>query len=123
MLNKQLNTKKMSDIILDYEDLRKAIKEVLSECLPLSPLKEEPDTLSLKSALEMLKEHGYDVSRAQMYKMTSGKEIPHKIFGNKLVFSRKELLNWASERTKEKETAASLTAGFTFGRNRLKKSN
>lgn len=112
----------MSDIILNYEDLRKAIKEILSECLPLRPLKgEQPDTLSLKSALELLKEYGYDMSRAQMYKMTSGKEIPHKTFGNKLIFSRKELLEWAAERTKAKETFVDLTAGFTFGRNRLKK--
>ncbi|WP_418408883.1 helix-turn-helix domain-containing protein [Alistipes sp.] len=36
-------------------------------------------------------------SKAKIYKLTSSGEIPHRKYGNKLVFSRQELLRWMEE--------------------------
>ena len=59
-----------------------------------------PDTLNLSSALKVLDEHGFPTSKAKLYKMTSlGQigQIPFMKYGNKLVFSRKSLVEWAHE--------------------------
>lgn len=100
------------------EQLKKILKEIFKEILPAFCSKELPDNLALNDALEMLRENGYIISKAQIYKLTSAKEVPHKIFGNKLVFSRRELLEWAAKRVKEKKP---LTDGYLFGRNRLRR--
>lgn len=56
-----------------------------------------PDTLNLSSALKVLDEHGFPTSKAKLYKMTSLGQIPFMKYGNKLVFSRKSLVEWAHE--------------------------
>ena len=40
-------------------------------------------------------------SKSKIYKLTSQKEIPFKLRGNRLVFSRKELLAWLESKTIE----------------------
>jgi hypothetical protein len=40
-----------------------------------------------------------------MYKLTSEGKIPHKMYNNKLVFSRKEILEWAESQAKPKHDA------------------
>lgn len=52
------------------------------------------DTISLADAMKMLDEYGMPTSKAKIYKLTSAGEIPHRKYGNKLVFSRKELREW-----------------------------
>lgn len=100
------------------EKLKQVLRDVLKEIIPLCSFREQPDTLDIDRALEMLGENGYKISKAQIYKLTSAKDIPHRTFGNKLIFSKKELLEWAVSRVKEKQ---SLTEGYLFGRNRLRK--
>lgn len=48
----------------------------------------------------MLDEYGMPTSKAKIYKLTSAGEIPHRKYGNKLVFSRKELQEWMNEQMK-----------------------
>lgn len=55
------------------------------------------DRCSLEDALELT-----GLSKSTIYKLTSSKEVPHKRFGNRLVFSRKELLNWVESQTIER---------------------
>ncbi len=45
----------------------------------------------------MLDDYGMPTSKAKIYKLTSSGEIPHRKYGNKLVFSRQELLRWMEE--------------------------
>ena len=54
-----------------------------------------PDTLSMPNALKVLADNGFPTSKAKLYKMTSQEQIPFMKYGNKLVFSRKALIEWA----------------------------
>lgn len=54
-----------------------------------------PDTLSMPNALKVLEDNGFPTSKAKLYKMTSQEQIPFMKYGNKLVFSRKALIEWA----------------------------
>ena len=94
----------MSNIIVTTPDeLRAIVSEAVSGILP-KPSSGQPqiDTITLNDALELLKEHGYPTSKAKIYKLTSTGKIPCKTYGNKLVFSRKEVLHWAENQTKPK---------------------
>ncbi len=81
-------------ILTTREELKEIILEVLQE--HFRPKEEIQETLTLDQALEVLKDNGYPTSKAQVYRLTSSGEIPYGKYGNKLVFSRKELLQWAS---------------------------
>ena len=56
-----------------------------------------PDTLSMPNALKVLEDNGFPTSKAKLYKMTSQEQIPFMKYGNKLVFSRKALIEWAHQ--------------------------
>ena len=96
----------MSTIIITEEaKLRALIQEELSKAIPThSNKKEEIDSITLDGAIIYLEEHGYPVSKAKMYKLTSSEEIPCRKFGQKLVFSRKDLLFWAQAQSKPKNS-------------------
>lgn len=59
------------------------------------PSSDLPDTLSMPNALKVLEDYGFPTSKAKLYKMTSQEQIPFMKYGNKLVFSRKALIEWA----------------------------
>jgi hypothetical protein len=90
----------MGNIILTTPD---ELRAIVSEAVAgITANQSKIDTLTLDSALEVLKEYGYPTSKAKIYKLTSAGTIPHKTFGKKLVFSRKSLLEWAESQTKPK---------------------
>lgn len=100
----------MSNIILTTpEELRAIVNEAISSALP-KPANNLPhiDTITLNDLLILLKEHGYPTSKAKIYKLTSAGEIPCKTFGHKLVFSRKEILQWAENQTKPKHDSSEI---------------
>jgi hypothetical protein len=92
----------MTNIILTTpEELRAIISEVVSTAVPAaSSPKELPDSITLETAVQLLEESGFPTSKAKIYKLTSSGNMPFRKYGNKLVFSRKELLNWAEQQTK-----------------------
>jgi hypothetical protein len=49
--------------------------------------------------LELLRENGYPTSKGKIYKLSSANQLPHRKYGNKLVFSRRDLLAWAESQT------------------------
>lgn len=87
----------MSNLIITTpEELRAIVGEAIAQHLPKQTAKESlPDTITLTTALELLAENGYPTSRAKIYKLTSAGTMPHRKYGNNLVFSRAELLKWA----------------------------
>ena len=89
-------------VITTSEELKAIVSEAISNILPKQ--KNEPviDTITLDCALELLEQHGFPTSKAKMYKLTSTGKIPCRTYGKKLVFSRKELLQWAESQTKPK---------------------
>ena len=101
----------MSNIILTTPDeLRAIVSEAISDALPKSASNlSQIDTITLNDVLELLKEHGYPTSKAKIYKLTSTGKIPCKTYGNKLVFSRKEILLWAENQTKPKHDSGKVS--------------
>jgi hypothetical protein len=101
MFNLLINAKMSSIIVTTPKELRAIVNEAIAEFLPKTQIKESsPDSLTLNSAIDLLKENGYPTSKAKIYKLTSLEEMPHLKYGNKLLFSRKELLQWAVDQTK-----------------------
>ena len=98
-------------IVTTPEELRAIVSEAVSGILPKSISSPQIDTLTMNDALTLLGQYGFPTSKAKMYKLTSTGDVPCRTYGNKLVFSRKELLQWAENQTKPKydRTAATLT--------------
>lgn len=94
----------MTNIIVAEEDkLRSIVQEEVSKLFSAKQeVKAEIDSITLTNALAFLAEHGYPISKAKLYKLTASENIPCRKFGQKLVFSRKDLLLWAEKQTKPK---------------------
>ncbi|KAA6329540.1 hypothetical protein EZS27_021662 [termite gut metagenome] len=107
-------------IITTPEELRAIVSEAVSGVIPKSVSESKIDTITLSDAIELLREHGYPTSKAKVYKLIASGDIPCKRYGNKLVFSRKELLEWAENQTKPKRDVSniSLTLARSAGRKR-----
>lgn len=114
----------MSNIILTTPDeLRAIVSEAISGAFPKPASNQSQiDTITLNDTLELLKEHGYPTSKAKLYKLTSTGNIPCKTYGNKLVFSRKEILLWADNQAKPKHDTGKITMALARSarRKRLK---
>ncbi len=113
----------MTNIILTTsEELRAIISEEVSKALPVGySQKEIPDTITLDTAIQVLEEFGFPTSKAKIYKLTSAGAMPFRKYGNKLVFSRKELVLWAESQTKTHQdhvTAVNLTLAKSAKRKR-----
>lgn len=83
---------------MNREDLRTEFKNCFREyiaeikSIPLpAPL---PDRITLIEACELT-----GSSKSQLYKLSMLNQIPVSHFGKRLVFSRKELINWMESRT------------------------
>lgn len=105
----------MTNIILTTpEELRAIVSETVSQTLAgLAVPKNEPDNLTPDAAVEVLEQHGFLISKARLYKLTAKGEVPFRKYGNKLLFSRKELLSWAeslARRVNDKDGAATAIA-------------
>lgn len=111
----------MSNIIVTTpEELRAIVSEAVSGALPKQASSQpQIDTMTLNDVLELLKEHGYPTSKAKIYKLTSAGKIPCKTYGNKLVFSRKEVLFWAENQTKPKHDSTKI--GLALARSSRRK--
>ena len=97
----------MNQIILTTpEELRAIVSESVSQTLAG---KSEPDILTPDAAVGVLEQHGFLISKARLYKLTAKGDVPFRKYGNKLLFSRRELLSWAeslARRVNDKGEAA-----------------
>ena len=95
----------MSDIIVaTAEQLERVVMQALAKVLPVKEEKSGslPDTCSLVQAIAFLQDNGYQLSKSKLYKLTSLGQIPFRYFGRRLIFSRKELLEWVEGQTLSK---------------------
>jgi hypothetical protein len=77
--------------------------------------------MTLSGALGLLAEYGYILSKAKQYKLTASGNIPCRKFGQKLVFSREDILQWAENQTRPKSNYAEIS--LTLARSARRKSN
>jgi hypothetical protein len=112
----------MSTIIVTTPDeLRAIVSEAVSGIMPQTPAKPVIDTITMDDALSVLKEHGFPTSKAKMYKLTSTGTIPCKTYGKKLVFSRREILQWADSQTKPKHDLSEISLTLARSARRKKR--
>lgn len=67
--------------------------------------KEEPqktkalkENMSPDEAVKMLSDNGYKITKQTLYHLTANRKIPHSKFGRTLLFSEKELIEWAAKK-------------------------
>ena len=85
-------------IFTTKEELMEIVREAVSDIFSIKQeQKQVIDTLDLDAVLILLEDNGYKITKSQAYKLTSRQKMPHMKFGNKLVFSRKEILEWAKK--------------------------
>lgn len=117
----------MENIIVTTPDqLRAIIAEEIGLIIPqLADLrrKNEPvetDGLSTEDAARFLTEQGVPTTRTTLYNLVYKNAIPHRKFGRRTIFSKKELVEWIASRTvrpEEKRTAAALRLAANLNRN------
>ncbi len=75
----------------DYKKRERSVEKMADDV-------ELPDTMGTEEALAFLASIGYRTSMRGLYIMTHNKAIPYAKFGpRRLVFSRKELREWAAQ--------------------------
>ena len=92
----------MTQIVqFDYEELQIVIKNCLHDAIEeiksLPTPEEISDRCTIPEACEIT-----GLSKSQLYKNTMDRAIPFEKYGRKLIFSRKELEAWMSDRTVRK---------------------
>lgn len=71
----------------------------------------ETDGMTVETAARFLTEQGIPTTRATLYNLVYKNSVPHRKFGRRTVFSKKELLAWIESRTvhsEDRRTAAAL---------------
>lgn len=71
----------------------------------------EADGMTVEDAARFLTEQGIPTTRASLYNLVYKNTIPHKKFGRRTVFSKRELRAWIESRTvrpEDKRAAAAL---------------
>ena len=61
--------------------------------------KPEPDLMNVSEAVCFLSELGMPTTKKTLYQFTHTKNIPYRKIGRRIIFSRKELLQWIESRT------------------------
>jgi predicted DNA-binding transcriptional regulator AlpA len=87
-------------ISLPINELQSVIIDCVNACLRNSKYNPSPpkaDRCNFSDALEIT-----GLSKSALYKKTASNDIHHKRFTNRLIFSRKELLEWVESQTVEK---------------------
>ena len=101
-------------IVTTPAQLQSIISDAVNAILPkLADFrrKNEPDGMTVEDAARFLTAQGIPTTRASLYNLVYKNTIPHKKFGRRTVFSKKELLAWIESRTvrpEDKRTAAAL---------------
>lgn len=96
-------------IVTTPAQLREIIADEVAAILPkLADFrrKNEPvetDGMNVEDAARFLTEQGIPTTRATLYNLVYKNSIPHKKFGRRTVFSKKELLTWIESRTVHSE--------------------
>lgn len=92
-------------IVVTPAQLRNLIDESIRNILPKLAAfrrKNEPietDGLSIDNAVRFFADQGIPTTKQNLYNLVFKKEIPYCKVGRRVVFSRKELLQWIESRT------------------------
>ena len=88
-----------------------AVNAILPKLADFRRKNEPVEGMTVEDAARFLTAQGIPTTRASLYNLVYKNTIPHKKFGRRTVFSKKELLAWIESRTvrpEDKRTAAAL---------------
>lgn len=98
-------------MITDFNSLPMQVERILEEIQALKRIvsklekpEEIPKRLTFEGVLPFLATQGFLMSPSKLYKLCSAKKIPHRKFGNRLVFDTKDLLMWCEQQLNDKKT-------------------
>jgi excisionase family DNA binding protein len=95
-------------ILVNKNDLRELLKEIIPITNVADPIDEQKDYFSLDEGLSYINERGLTISKSTLYKKTADREIPFQRWGGKkIVFLRDELDQWISKQLSGKEDKVS----------------
>ena len=95
-------------ILVNKNDLRELLKEMIPITNVADPIDEQKDYFSFDEGLSYINERGLTISKSTLYKKTADREIPFQRWGGKkIVFLRDELDQWISKQLSGKEDKVS----------------
>lgn len=98
----------MSEVVIvaSRDELEAAVEKALRSVMPKIFIEtqhkkdaHETDRLSISGAVDFLEREGAPTTRSTLYNLIYNRRIPFSKLGNRVVFSKKELLAWIEART------------------------
>lgn len=91
----------MELIVTTPEQLKSVVSDAVRLAISRTTQQPQPksDRCTFNEALEIT-----GLSKSKLYKLTASKEVPHKRFSNRLVFSRKSLQDWVEAQTVDRSS-------------------
>ena len=114
-------------IVTTREELQTLIGDAVAAVVPkLADFRRkneavETDAMTVEAAAKFLTAQGIPATRATLYNLVYKNAIPHRKFGRRTVFSKRELTQWIEDNTKRpatKEDAALRIAASASRRTR-----
>lgn len=105
-----METQKISDLTPFASLTVGQAKEIINDLLltlvyrPVEKPKPLSDTMDIDETMEFLKYQGVPVTLSTLYNKTFNRSIPFRKMGKRLLFSRKELLQWIESKTTRPES-------------------
>ncbi len=92
----------MGIVLTTTEELESVIINAIRRASTYKPQPQQlPDRCTFEDALGLT-----GLSKSKLYKLTSSKQIPHKTFGSRLVFSRSDLQAWVDSQTIDSDNSS-----------------
>lgn len=98
----------MSEVVIvtSRDELEAAVEKALHSVMPKIFIEaqrkkdvHETDRISVSDAVDFLEKEGAPTTRSTIYNLIYNRRIPFSKLGNRVVFSKKELLAWIEART------------------------
>ncbi len=103
----------MSKIVLTTpEELSGIIEAAIVKCLTgthENGFDSRGRMLTVNDAVKFLKSKGYPTSKGTIYSQTSTGKMPFRKYGNKLIFDKTELLEWAHNRVISQQSPSEIS--------------
>lgn len=108
----------MELIITTPEQLQLVVSNAIKKALAANatPPPQKPDRCTFDEAIEIT-----GLSKSKLYKLTASNEIPYKRYSNRLIFSRKDLLDWVESQTVDPTDISKVEAALVKSARRKKK--
>lgn len=102
--------------------IEKAVAKIVPKLAEFQPEKAgfQIDTVNINDAAQFLTDCGLPMTRPALYSLVHTRRIPYRKIGHRLVFSRKDLVQWMEDNTETPETQENAAKRIAASANRKK---